>query len=126
MPTVEVDHSAKVSKLVLDHLGDNLPPIVAEEMHIPGRQLHDGGVGLREIIVKFREQSEFDRNTNAIQITVYAHSFEERVARHREIKDAIIVGVQHALDCMRFTDTAAVEVRLVPVEYGTLNKESQS
>lgn len=123
MPTVEVDYSAKVSKLVLDHLGDNLPSIVAPEMHISGRQLHDGGVGLREIIVKFREQSEFDRNTNTIQITVYAHNFEERVNRHRDIKDSIVSGVQHALDCMSCTDTVAVEVRLIPVEYGTINKE---
>lgn len=123
MPTVEVEHSAKVSKLVLDHLADNLPSIVAPKMNISGRQLHDGGVGLHEIIVKFREQSEFDRNINPIQITVYAHNFEERVVRHREIKNAIISGVQHALDCMRCTEAAAVEVRLGPVEYGTINKE---
>ena len=123
MPTVEVEYSAKVSKLVLDHLGDNLPSIVAPQMHLPNRKLHDGGVGLREIIVKFREQSAFDRNINNIQITVYGHAFEERVARHRDMKDAIIAGVQRALDCMRCTDTAAVEVRLGPVEYGTINKE---
>lgn len=121
MPTVAVEHHPKIERLALEHLADNLPSIVAPQMNISGKQLHDGGVGLREIIVKFYEQS--DLNRNAIQITVYGHAFEERVARHRDMKDAIIAGVQHALDCMRCTDTAAVEVRLGPVEYGTINKE---
>jgi hypothetical protein len=123
MPTVDVEYDSGVNELVLHHLADNLPSIVAPQMNISDRQLHNGGVGLREIIVKFYEQSKLNRNANAIQITVYGHWFEERVARHRDMKDAITAGVQHALDCMRCADTAAVEVCLGPVEYGTINKE---
>lgn len=122
MPNVKVDYSSRVSRLVLHHLSDKLPRIVASEMNVSGRRLHDGGVGLREIIVKFREQSEFDRNVNEIQITVYAHNFEERVKRHKQIKDSILSGVQHELDYMQCTHSTAVEVRLIPIEYGTINK----
>lgn len=124
MPTTLVEYNfKKVSDRLLDQLAEELPSIIAPKMNITGRELHDGGVGEAEVIVRFVQFSPHDRNTNDLQITTRAHCFEERVERVEDIERTIRSDVKTLLDAFGFDGTAGIEVYLAPMGYGTINKE---
>ena len=63
MPTTTVEYDpTKGYDEILDWLADEIPGIVAPQMNVSGRKLHDGGVSENEIIVRFMEFSPRDRN----------------------------------------------------------------
>lgn len=122
MPTVLLQYQDRKEvglKILLNTLAENLPRIVAGQMNISGRELHDGGVSEQEIIYDAQPYSRYARNTNGLQITVRAHRFEERLARIDEIADAIKEGVIKSLRGIEHTLKIAVEVDLVDMGYTT-------
>ena len=124
MPTVLLQYQDRKDvgmRALLNTLAENLPRIIAEQMNIPGHELHDGGVSEKEIIYDAQPYSQYARNTNGLQITVRAHRFEERLARIDEMAEAIKEGVVKFLRRRRIEHTLkiAVEVDLVDMGYAT-------
>ncbi|MCA9357968.1 hypothetical protein KC902_01770 [Candidatus Kaiserbacteria bacterium] len=122
MPTVLLQYQDRKDvgmRALLNTLAENLPRIIAEQMNIPGHELHDGGVSEKEIIYDAQPYSQYARNTNGLQITVRAHRFEERLARINEMTDAIKEGVVESLRGIEQPFKIAVEVDLVDMGYTT-------
>ena len=98
MPTVRIEYLPnRGHEQIIGILADRLPGIVAPQMNIGGRELHDGGVGTSEILVDATAYTVFARNVNDIQITVIAHAFEERKKRIDEATEAVKDGVKAVL-----------------------------
>lgn len=128
MPTVRLEFNPNSKHpgvyAAVDDIYRQLPAIVAPQMNIEGRELHDGGVGEKEIIVNLFHYSKEDLNINDIQITVIAHRFKERLARLDQMTDAIREGISailqpelaNAYKGMRI----AVSVWLLDMGYATI------
>ena len=124
MPTARIEYQPdKGYEEIVGHLADDLPRIVAPQMNIGGRELHDGGVGESEILVDAVEYSRFARNINDIQITVIAHRFDERVARLDEATEAVKQGVVEVLRDFDRNLTVGISIWLVEMGYATIGKE---
>ncbi len=122
MPTVLLQYQDPEEvgmRILLNTLADNLPRIVAEQMNIPDRELHGGGVSEKEIIFDAQPYSQYARNTNKLQITVRAHRFEERLTRIDEMTNSIMEGVVESLLGIEHPFKIAVEVDLVDMGYTT-------
>jgi hypothetical protein len=120
MPTARIEYQPdKGYEDIVEHLADELPRIVAPQMNIGDRELHDGGVGESEILVDATEYSRFARNVNSIQITVIAHRFDERVTRLDEATEAIKQGVMEVLRDFDRNLTVGVSIWLVEMGYAT-------
>jgi len=122
MPTVLLqyqDDNDIGMRILLNTLADSLPKIVAEQMDIPDRALHDGGVSEKEIIFDAQPYSKFARNTNGLQITIRAHCFEDRLARIDQIANIIKLDIIAALRGIEHPHKIAVEVDLVDMGYDT-------
>jgi len=121
MPTTLIEYKPdKGYDDILDQLADEMSGIIAPQMNILGRELHDGGVGESEIIVRFIEFSPRDRNINDIQITVRAHRFEERVNRLDVITEVIKQSVMEVLRDFDRTVNVGIEVDLIEMGYATI------
>jgi hypothetical protein len=121
VPTTTIEYDpTKGYDEILDRLADEIPGIVAPQMNVSGRKLHDGGVSESEIIVRFMEFSPRDRNTNDIQITTRAHRFEERVARCDESTEAIKRGVMNILRDFDRNIEVGIELDLVEMGYAKI------
>ena len=121
MPTVWVKYRIeKGYGEILGRLANSLPSIVAPQMNVSGRAVHEGGVGEAEVMVEFLEFSPRDRNINDIQVTVIAHAFDERQSRLDEATEAIREGIAEIL-----RDSGNVKVGisiwLVEMGYATLS-----
>ena len=124
MPTVRVEYQSFMGYMtIMDELVDRLPLIVAPQMNIGGRELHDGGVGESEILLDATEYSHFARNVNHVQITVIAHRFDERVARIDEATEAIKQGVLEVLRDFDRNLTVGISIWLVEMGYATIGKD---
>lgn len=121
MPTVTIEYKPdKGYDDILDRMADDMPGITAPQMNVQGRELHDGGVGESEIIVKFRPFSPRDRNINDMQITVRAHRFAERVERIDPITEAMKEGVMGILRDFDRNVEVGIEVDLVEMGYAKI------
>ena len=131
MPTVRIEYQPQPEKwpepiyrAFLKKLADKLPTIIAPEMNINGRDLHDGGVSENEILVDGVEYSHLSRNVNNVQITVIAHRFDERVARLDEVTTAIKNGVLEVLRDFDRDLTIGISVCLVEMGYASIQTQT--
>jgi len=121
MPTTRIEYKPDMGyEQIIERLADEMPRITAPQMNIGGRELHDGGVGESEILVDAVEYSRFARNINDIQITVIAHSFDERRERLDEATDAIKDGVKEILRDYDRNVKVGVSIWLVDMGYTTI------
>lgn len=121
MPTVTIEYKPdKGYDDILDRMADDMPGITAPQMNVEGRELHDGGVGESEIIVRFIAFSSRDRNINDLQVTVRAHRFAERVERIDPITEAIKEGVMGILRDFDRSAEVGIEVDLVEMGYAKI------
>lgn len=130
MPTALIEYRQKfegfsetTQEALLRKLANELPYIVAPQLNIVGRKLHNGGVGESEIIVDAREYSRFARNVNDIQITVRAHCYKERVERINFITGGIRRGVMEVMHDFGHNGKIGIEVDLIEMGYATIGKE---
>lgn len=133
MPTVLVEykHSPYVKDLELSPVGktaspircvvDALPEILAPLLTVAGREIHDGGVTEKEIIVDARQYSHFARNINDIQVTVRAHRFEDRINRLDEITNSIRQSMHSVLRQFDCDLDIGIEVDLVDMGYASIH-----
>lgn len=118
MPTVRIEYLPnRGCEQIIGILADRLPGIVAPQMNIGGRELHDGGVGTSEILVDATAYTLFARNVNDIQITVIAHAFQERKDRLDEATEAVKEGVKAVLadferDILTYGGMSLVSVKI--------------
>ena len=121
MPTVRIEYRTdKEYEHIVERLVDELPRIVAPQMNVDGRELHDVGVGASEIIVNVFECSPLDRNINDIQITVIAHSFAERRQHLDEATAKVKKGVMSILADFDRNVSVGVSIWLVEMGYETI------
>jgi len=121
MPLVRIKYAPpKGYDEIVDSFVREIPGIVAPQMNILERKLHDGGVGVREILVECFEFSPRDRNVDGIQITVIAHPFEERCGRREKITKAITKDVGKVLSDFDRNARVSVYVWLVEMEYARI------
>jgi hypothetical protein len=121
MPTVQVQYQPKnVRKGIVSNLAYELPKIVAPQMNIDGRTLHDGGVGEKEILVDATAYTAFACNVNDLQITVIAHAFQERKDRLDEATEAIKEGVKKVLATFNCKVKVGVSIWLIDMSYTTI------
>lgn len=128
MPTVRVEYNpysdnVNVS-LVMILVTKRLPSIVAPQMNIEGRELHNGGVSENEIIVNTIPYSRYDQNVNDIQVTIIAHNYKERLQRVDEITEAIRDEILDIIQCEIGNKheymKIAVSVWLIPMGYAII------
>lgn len=121
MPTVRIEYQPnKGYEQIIGVLADELPGIVAPQMNIGGRELHDGGVGTSEILVDATTYTQFARNVNDIQITVIAHAFQERKDRLDEATEAVKEGVKTVLADFDRNVKVGVSIWLIDMGYATI------
>lgn len=121
MPTVRIEYKPdKGYEQIIGCLADDLPKIIAPQMNVRGRELHDGGVGESEILVDATKYSPFARNVNDIQITVIAHPFEERRVRLDEATEEIKKGVMEVLQDFDRSVKVGISIWLVEMGYATI------
>lgn len=121
MPTVHIQYLPnREYEYLIEKLVHEMPTIVAPQMNIDGRKLHDGGVGEDEIMVEAREFSQFVRNVNHIQVTIIAHAFDERRKRLDEATKIITEGIKEVLRDFDRNVEVGVSLWLVEMGYFTI------
>jgi hypothetical protein len=107
-------------KELAEKLAETLPSIVAPNLSLSERDLHDGKLTPDEIMVWCRESKKADQNGKDLEIIVFAHDFPERRENLEARKDTIIEGVRKFLSDYDRNVTAAVWVLLAPTAYGEI------
>lgn len=121
MPTVRIEYKPNHGyELIIHFLANQLPRIIAPQMNIGGRELHDGGVSTSEILVDATVYTQFARNVNDIQITVIAHAFQERKDRLDEATEAVKEGVKAVLANFDHNVKVGISIWLIDMGYATL------
>lgn len=122
MPTVKIQYQpARGYESIVVTLVKEMPGIVFPEMNIAGRELHDGAVGEKEIIVEATEHPNYTRNINHIQVTVIAHAFEERVQRIDQATEAVKQGIMNILRDFDRNVKVGVSIWLIQMGYATIS-----
>lgn len=121
MITVWIKHKPEQGYgALLDRLAEQMPGIVAPQMNIKGRSVHNGGVGEGEVMVEFLQFTRRDRNINDIQIRILARAFPERLARVDEATEEIKQGVKCVLRDFDRNVKVGVSLLLVQMGYATI------
>lgn len=119
MPIVEVKYNFKPDMLkVVRVLTPRLPGIIAQGLNIPNREDKQGRVTPDDIIIHCTENGELDINTKDIEITVYAHSFPERLVNFEERKDSIMKYIDNVLRQYAPNVSGFVWIFLLESEFG--------